>query len=97
MLKLQVVAVLLLLEIIENKDYNPSILSGYVYDLSGIGEQSGGSGGAGGNGGGNRSSPSSGTENTGGGGGGGSIAGSSYNFTCASGGSGIVIICNTRS
>ena len=38
---------------------NPSILSGYAYDLAGIGEQSGG---AGGNGGGNRSGPSSGTE-----------------------------------
>lgn len=72
-------------------------MSGYAYDLAGIGEQSGGSGGAGGNGGGNRSSPSSGTENTGGGGGGGSIAGSSYNFTGVSGGSGIIIIRNTRS
>ena len=30
------------------------------------------------------------------GGGGGSIAGSSYNFTGASGGSGIIIICNHR-
>ena len=72
---------------------------GYAYYRSGIGEQSGGSGGAGGggNGGGNRSGPSSGTKNTGGGGGGGSVAGSSYNFTGASGGSGIVIIRNTRS
>ena len=34
-------------------------MSGYAYDLVGIGEQSGG---AGGNGGGNRSGPSSGTE-----------------------------------
>ena len=31
---------------------NPSILSGYAYDLAGIGEQSGGSGEAGDNGGG---------------------------------------------
>ena len=59
---------------------NPSILSGYAYDLAGIGEQSGG---AEGNGGGNRSGPSSGTENSGGGG-------------HANGGSGIVIIRNHR-
>ena len=64
---------------------NPSILSGYAYDLVGIGEQSGG---AGGNGGGNRSGPSSGTENSGGGGGGSGVSG---DFSDSSG---IVIIRN---